>query len=111
MIESAVLSRSAITRAAFDGMDRIGQPDVGDARRGEDLGLTQLGAADADGAGGNLLPGDARALVRLGVRPQRAAAAGHEACMRAMLRIDAILVDDDGRCRDIVERWHDSALR
>jgi hypothetical protein len=30
-------------------VDRVGKPDVSEARVGEDLGLPELGAADADG--------------------------------------------------------------
>ena len=37
---------------------------------GQHLGLAQLGAGDADGAGRKLHPGQRGALVRLGVRPQ-----------------------------------------
>ena len=57
-----------------DRVERIGQPDVGDARVGEHLGLAELGAADADRAALDLHPRDLRRLVGLGVRPQPHAA-------------------------------------
>ena len=70
MIDSVTRSCSASTRAAFDGIDGIGQPDVRDAGVGEDFGLAELRAADADGAGLDLPARDLRTLVRLRVRPQ-----------------------------------------
>ena len=53
-----------------DGMERVGEPDVGDPFVGEDLGLAELRAADADGAALDLQGRDPRRLVRLGVRAQ-----------------------------------------
>jgi hypothetical protein len=50
------------------GMDRVGQPDVGNPGGGHDLGLAEFGATDAHGAGLELPTCDRRTLVRLGVR-------------------------------------------
>ena len=50
--------------------DLVGHEHVVDAGVGHDLGLADLGAGDADGAGLQLHVGDGRGLVRLGVGPQ-----------------------------------------
>ena len=57
-----------------DGVDRVGQPDVGEAGVGEHFGFAKLGAADADSAAIDLPPRDDRALVGLRVRPHPDAA-------------------------------------
>ena len=86
MNERCVRSSSAITRSAFDWIERIGQPDVRDAGLGEHLGLAELRAADADGAALDLPARDQRALVRLGVRTEANAASVAAACIRSRLR-------------------------
>ena len=86
MNESRVRSRSAITRSAFDGMQRIGEADVRDAGVGEHLRLAELRAADADRAALELQARDFGRLVRLGVRPQPMPPAVAAACIRSMLR-------------------------
>ena len=48
---------------------RRGDQDVVDSGGGHDLGLAQLGAADADGAGGDLAARDLRRFMGLGVGP------------------------------------------
>ena len=53
--------------------DGRGDQDRVDAMGRQRLGLGQFGAADADRPGRDLPPGNCRALVRLGVRPQRQA--------------------------------------
>ena len=57
-----------------DRVQRIGQPDVGNATLGEHLRLAELRAADADGAASDLRQREVRALVGLGVRPEALAA-------------------------------------
>ena len=53
------------------GPDHLGgDEDVADARGGHHLRLAHLGAADADGARGDLAPRDLLALVRLRVRAE-----------------------------------------
>ena len=47
--------------------DLIGDEQVADSRLGHNLGFSQLGAGDADGARPKLHPGDSRAFVRFAV--------------------------------------------
>ena len=56
-------------------LDGRGDQEAADAAIGQNLGLAQLGAALADGAGRHLRPGDLHRLVGLGMGPQRDAAA------------------------------------
>ena len=70
-----------------DRVERIGQPDVVDAGVGEDLGLAELRAADADGAARDLHAREVRRScaswrAAAGARPRASAAA----CMRSTLR-------------------------
>lgn len=51
------------------GPDRVGEEDVVEAGRGEDLGFTDIACGDPDRAGLDLASPDLHALVRLHVRP------------------------------------------
>ena len=66
---------------------------VGDA--GEDLGLADLLAGDADGAGGDLHRGDRRDLVGLDMRAVVAAGGGDEALHAVDVRGEAVEIDGD----------------
>jgi hypothetical protein len=80
VIRSVVVPFSAISRAmagAETTGEVISRPVVTTAL-GQDLGLADLGAAQAHRPGGDLQPGDVDALVGLGVRPQLDALAGRE---------------------------------
>ena len=55
---------------AVDRIQRVGQPDVGDAMPGEDLRFAELRAADADRAARDLDQREIRTLVGLRVRPE-----------------------------------------
>ena len=97
MIEIAARSISARSRAAFDGIDGIGQTDVCDAGVDEHFRLADLGAADADRAAVDLPFRDDRRLVGLGVRPQLHAGAVGELLRAIDVALDARVVDQDLR--------------
>ncbi len=63
--------RAARDQAAHLGRpdDLVGDQDVGKAGGGHGLGLAELGAGDAGGAGGELLGDDLGSLVALDMRP------------------------------------------
>src|SRR5688572_9175325 len=64
-------------------IDRVGEPDVADARVSEHFRLTEFRAADANGAAVELPTRDDWALVRLGVRT-KANAARIRRCLHAI---------------------------
>ena len=84
MIEIEARSISASRRERVRRVDRIGQPDVGDAGVDEHLGLADLRAADADRAALDLPSRDDRRFVGLGVRTQPKARAIGERLDAAM---------------------------
>ena len=61
------------------GPDRVGEEDVVESGRGEDLGLADIARGDPDRPGLDLAPADLHALVRLDVRPDVEVVLGGEA--------------------------------
>ena len=101
MIESVTPRREQRAHAiGIDGIDGIGQPDVRDAGVGEDFGLGQLRAADADRAGLDLPARDDRTLVRLGVRPQRARPPTRQRLHGRDIGVHPRAIDGDERGRE-----------
>ena len=88
---------------SVDGIERIGNPDVVDAGLGEDFRLAELRAADADRAARDLQPGERRALVRLGVRPQPQAARRRDLLHALDVAFDARLLDEHARGPEIAQ--------
>ena len=79
------------------GDDLVGDQHVADAGVDERRGLVDLLAADADGAVLELQPRDVRALVRLGVRPQREATAAHRAGHQVEVALEGVEVEHQRR--------------
>jgi hypothetical protein len=87
------------------GLDRaddlVGDQDVADAGGGEDLGLAELGAGDADGAGGELAVGDGRALVALRVGALGNATGGELAGDAGDVAVHGVEVDEERRSVEV----------
>ena len=81
--------------------DLVGDEDVLDAAVSERLRLAELGAGDADGAGGELQLGDLDALVRLGVRAQLRRPARREVGHAADVALELGLVEHERRGVDL----------
>ena len=81
--------------APFD--DRRGEQHAADAGRDHRLRLGHRGDADAERAGGDLTPGDLRALVRLGVRPKAAAGRLGMLRHRPQVGFEPVQIDQQGR--------------
>ena len=84
-------------------VDRVGKPDVVDAGRGEDFGLAELRAADADRAARDLHAREVRRLVRLGVRPEADAPRVRRRLHAVDVLLEARLVDEDRRGAEVAE--------
>ena len=82
------------------GIDRIGQPDVGNTRLGEHFSLAELRAAHASRAGVELHLRNGRALVRLRVRSQTHARARRERLHRGDVVLETRAIDEDSGSRD-----------
>ena len=88
--------------------DLVGDEDVPDPPRRQDLGLGKLGAGDADGVAAlELTPGDRDALVRFEVRAQLGVAAGEEVGHEAQVALEGLRLDDQRRRRDERSRLPD----
>ena len=101
-------SSSAMTRGALTGLSRVGQPDVGEARVGEDFGFAELGAADARwrrDRSASARPADSCASWRAAASGCRAGRRP-PACDRCS-PAPAAAIDEDRRRRQIVQRHLD----
>jgi len=92
------------------GMHRVGQPDVLNPRVGHHLGLAELRAADAGGAGVDLPARDHRALVSLAVRSQAHARVLRERLHRHDVRTEPTTIDENPGSGDGQERRHSPLL-
>ena len=78
--------------------------------RHQRLGLAELGAADADRAGGELQLGDVGAVMGLGVRPGGQPEAPHRRLHGRDVRLERVEVDAERRRVEIPLRDPDAAL-
>ena len=85
----------------------VADQHVADAAAHQRLGLADFLAALADGAGGDLLSRDRRALVRLRVRAQAHAGRLGERPPSLQVVLEGVEVDDQRRRVDLVDRRTD----
>ena len=83
--------------------DLVGDEHVPDAALDHRLGLADLLNAHADRAERDLLQGDDRAFVGLGVRPHPDTAAGDPLRQAAQIALEGVEIDDQRRGVDLVE--------
>ena len=83
--------------------DLVRDEHVPDPALDHRLGLADLLHAHADGAERDLLQGDDRAFVGLGMRPRPDPGAGDTLGQAAQIALEGVEIDDEGRGVDLVE--------
>ena len=91
--------------------DGVGDEEVVEAGVGEDLRLADLGDGEPPRARGALKAGDLRALVGLGVGTQPHARVAGPAGHSGDVALEHVEVDEDRRCREVVEALADHARK
>jgi hypothetical protein len=81
--------------AGVHRVDRIREPDVAEARLGEDFRFARFRAADARRTARDLQPGEVHALVGLGVRPETHAPGRGRVLHAIDVAFESLLIDED----------------